>query len=137
MPITSFDISCDRERNPHNRTRIQDRTKGPSSFCDIINLVLNMNTRILGPGTRLLRLCLSRRLPIQSIHSSVPRSFSCMCSRLYAGIPIAFVFRAQLIILDNVKRYTEQHEWIEIDGDDIGRSDKYTCFLTIRYCRNY
>lgn len=42
-----------------------------------------------------------------------------------------FVFRAQLIILDNVKRYTEQHEWIEIDGDDIGRSDNYPWLLTL------
>src|SRR5947207_3732230 len=79
-----------------------------------------MNTRILGSGIRLLRACSSRRLPIQFIYSSVPRSFSSLSSRLYASITF---IQSSIVYLGNVKRYTEQHEWIEIGGDDIGRSD--------------
>jgi hypothetical protein len=126
--IISSDIGSVILANP---TRIQPKTKKaqetPSSLCDT-SLVLNMNTRIFGSGIRFLRVYCSARSPIQFLHSSIPRNFSSTASRLYASMPIAHLLKTQLTILGNVKRYTEQHEWIEIDGDDIGRSDNCTCF---------
>lgn len=86
------------------------------------NYLSIMNTRISSSILRLVRSSCARTLPSQLIHrnSLAPRCFSSLSSRLYASIATPFGNAVSHLCVGNVKRYTEQHEWIEIDNDNIG-----------------
>jgi len=64
-----------------------------------------MNSRMFSSGFRLFRTCSAKAVSIRFVNGTNSRYFSSVGSRLYAV---------------NVKRYTEQHEWIEISDDKVG-----------------
>ena len=81
-----------------------------------------MNARTLSSGFRLIRACSSKySLPLKFVSSPLPRCFSSLSSRLYASSNATRI-QSSIVGVGNVKKYTEQHEWIEIDADDIGKT---------------